>query len=585
MTGKQADTRSAELSSIRCALDHVHRLLLRPAAEQPSLADLLADLAGAFAAQAAGLAGLTDPQAGARFPARQDEPAPLPWHDDPAALDRAGPVPGVALFEPPDGAALLATAVPGADGTAWVLWLEGTACTLGTETLAAAFALAASALSRWLHRGGTEGTRPRWVEQLDRAVRQQNLEVSAAVTRRLAHDFGNVLTGILGFTELALAQQVPANTSLHSYISEVYRAAQAGAQLTQQLRLFSRRQAGSSRSCPVNAVLTEQETRLCAAREAGVNLRLNLPTDLPPVALDSEHLGYILSALLDNAREALLGPGSISVSARAVELGESECRELFGSLRPGPHVEVIIADTGIGLSPEVQKRLFSEPFFTTKPRRRGCGLAVAYGILQAHRGGFRLYPGEERGVVARVLLPVFSAPRGDVADAPARAGVLAPAVLMDEVARPAERTRGERARGDRVLVVDDEPDILRFVGTSLENAGFRVDGVTSGEAALSRYFSQQGDPYRLVLTDVRMPGIGGVELVRRLLERDPGVRVLFMSGHVSADFTKQDFAQHSFEMLTKPFRPDHLVRAVRANIDRQGRRPAGETVLASSTRK
>jgi signal transduction histidine kinase/ActR/RegA family two-component response regulator len=581
MHGTLADTHPGAPDLIRFALDHVHQLVLRPIAEQPRLEELLADLTRAFKVDAAGLASLADYRAGARFPAWTNEPAYLPWQNDPTTLDRPGPVPGVVLFEQPAGARLLATTLQGSDGVTWVLWLEGSG---GTDAEAAAFALAASALSRWLLRRAADAACPRWVEQLDRAMRQQNLEVSAAVTRRLAHDFGNVLTGILGFTELALAQQVPTTTPLHNYLSEVYRAAQTGAQLTQQLRLFSRRQASSSRSCPLTVVLGEQEARLFSAREAGVNLRLNVPTDLPAVALDAEHLGHVLAALLDNAREALLGPGSISVSARPVELSDADCRELYGSLRPGAHVEIIIADTGVGLSPEVQKRLFSEPFFTTKSRRRGCGLAVTYGILQAHRGGFRLYPGEERGVVARVLLPVFSPSRVAEAEAQPRAGAQT-AVLHGEVVRPTERARGERARGERVLVVDDEPDILRFVGTCLEHVGYRVDCVTGGEAALTRYFAQPSDPYRLVLTDVRMPGVGGVELARRLLERDPGVRVLFMSGQVSPEFTNQDFAQHAFELLTKPFLQEHLVRAVRAAIDRPSRRGTGEAVLAASTRK
>src|SRR2546421_83864 len=144
--------------------------------------------------------------------------------------------------------------------------------------LAAALALAGQALSRWL---GSEA-RPRWADQLALAARQERLETAADVTRRLSHDFGNVLTGILGFTELALAQQVPANTPLHSYLQEVYRAAQTGAQFTHQLRLFSRRQSTSSRSTPLSAILAEQEARLFAARDQGVHLRLNVPADLPP---------------------------------------------------------------------------------------------------------------------------------------------------------------------------------------------------------------------------------------------------------------------------------------------------------------
>src|SRR5207248_4048778 len=141
-------------------------------------------------------------------------------------------------------------------------------------------------------------------------------------------------------------------------------------------------------------------------------------------------------------REALVGPGAISVSARTIELNEADCRDLFGDLRPGPHVEVTVADTGAGLSPDAQRRLFAEPFFSTKPRRRGFGLATAYGVLHAHRGGLRLHPGEERGVVARVVLPAGHA-------------VPAPAVLPSATIEP--------SGGERLLVVDDEAEVLSFV--------------------------------------------------------------------------------------------------------------------------
>ncbi len=541
------------------ALEYIHRLLVAPATEQAGFEEILAGLAGAFQAPSAGLAGLAGDSPRFLFPADKDKPAPLPWQDSPALLEGPGSVAGAVAIDRPGGGSLLASALQTGEGVRWVLWLEDPDRAEWTDGESGALALAGQVLVRRLNGDSLS----RWAEQLDRASRQQRMETAATVTRRLAHDFGNVLTGILGFTELALAQQVPANTPLHTYLQEVYRAAQTGAQLTSHLRLFSRRQSTTSRSCPLAGVLAEQEARLFTARESGVHLRLNVPNDLPPVALDAEQLTHVLSALLDNAREALVGPGSISVSARLTELSDADCRDLFGAARPGPYVEITIADTGSGLSPEVQRKLFSEPFFSTKPRRRGFGLSTAYGILHAHNGGFRLYPGPEHGVVARVLLP--AAP-----------------VCRPEGEAPAPTTGGEAARGERILVVDDEPEVLRFVTASLQRAGYRVESASSGETALERYTAQGSDPYRLVLTDVIMPGLDGVGLVNRILKRDPAVRVLFMSGQVSPEFTQQDFAGNRFELLSKPFRPDQLLKAVRNVLDRPARRP---NEPANQTRK
>jgi signal transduction histidine kinase/FixJ family two-component response regulator len=548
MLGTQADSPLTPADSSRAGLDFAHRLLTRPAADQPALPDLLGELAAVLAADGAGLASLPDGAALLRHP--PNAPAGTwPWTEDPTLLTRLQHG-GVITVERAAGNLLLAV-LPAPEGTSWLLWLERSQQAGFSEAESATLALVAHALGRSL---GQAGPQPRWGEQLDRAARQQRLEIAAAVTRRLAHDFGNVLTGILGFSELALAQQVPANTPLHSYLTEVYRGAQSGAQFTHQLRLFSRRQSATSRCCTLAPILAEEEARL---RPSGLNLRLAVPADLPALALDPEQLRQVLTALLDNAREALVGPGSITVSAISQRITAADCLELFGAVQPGPHVEITIADTGIGLSPEVQRRLFAEPFFTTKPRRRGFGLATAYGILHAQRGGLRLYPGGEHGVVARVVVPAGPQP------------VMVPAGEASGAGIPALRGAAEK-----VLVVDDDPMILQLVATTLEQAGYRVQAVSSAEDALRCYSAQQGDPFRLVLSDVVMPQTSGVDLVQRLLKRDASVRVLLMSGHVSGDTTLRDLPNQAFDFLPKPFRPEGLLRAVRTALDRPEKRSA-----------
>src|SRR5205814_2012804 len=139
-----------------------------------------------------------------------------------------------------------------------------------------------------------------------------------------------------------------------------------------------------------------------------------------------------------------------------------------------------------------------------------------------------------------------------------------------------EPVSNQRPRGERLLVVDDEVEVLHYLETTLERAGYRVEAYSNATAALSAYVRAGNDPFRLVLTDVLMPDINGVELARRLLSRDPGVRVLFLSAYVSSDFPQQDLASYAFEFLPKPFGNEQLLRAVRAAIDRPTRRPPGE---------
>jgi signal transduction histidine kinase/ActR/RegA family two-component response regulator len=543
----------------QAALALVHRLLSTPGDEQPELSELLRSLRVAFSAQAAGIAAWPGAEVLVRQPEIDSESGELPWTNDPTMLDRVTKDP-VGLCVPHQGGCALVVVLLGADQKPWIVWLEDQARERFSPAEQAAFAVVGSTLARWL---GQEHP-SRWAEAIEQRIRQQQIEAAAGVARRLAHDFGNVLTGILGFSELALTQPIPSHTPLLSYLQEVHRAAQHGAAFTHQLRLFSRRHSTATRCGHLSQILTEQEARQVGAQSMGLTFRLSVPPDLPAVGIDAESLRQVFGALLDNARESLSAGGSIGLSARTVELDEDDCGKLYGAARPGPHVEVVIADTGSGISAEAQRRVLVEPFFSTRPRHKGFGLAVTYGILAAHRAGLRIHPGEERGTIVRVLLPVAAMP-----------------VPLVEVPRSSQGA----ARGERILVVDDEPDILRYVTTSLEQVGYRVQGMGTADAAYHAYFAQSADPFALVLTDVVMPVMSGVELVRRLVRRDPSARVLFMSGHVTPDFTQQDMTNHPYELLTKPFRAEQLLRTVRTVLDRGTLRSGALGPSLSPTRK
>jgi CheY-like chemotaxis protein len=234
-----------------------------------------------------------------------------------------------------------------------------------------------------------------------------------------------------------------------------------------------------------------------------------------------------------------------------VHLTEASCLDLLGYAGAGPHVEITVVDDGCGLSAEARQRLFAEPFFTDKPRHRGLGLAVAYGILCAHKGGLSVAPGTERGTVARAFLPMAAA------------------------SAPLEPARGYKpglARGERVLVVDDDPMILKFCATALEQAGYRVQTAADAADALESYLAAGAEPFRLVVSDVVMPRMSGYDLARRLRDQDAGVGVLLMSGPVVPNPHKEDLAGSPCDFLPKPFRTEGLLDAVRTALDRASHR-------------
>jgi CheY-like chemotaxis protein len=336
----------------------------------------------------------------------------------------------------------------------------------------------------------------------------------------------------------------------HRYVKEVWESAQQGARWIQKLHLFSSRRTREFAPASVQTITAEEEARLRPTWAPNVALHVALQADLPTVAVEAGALRQVLVQVLDNAREAIAGQGVVTITARVTDLTDADCQELLGGAVPGPYVEVTVTDTGMGLSPEARQRLFSNLFHSTKVRHRGLGLAMVYGVLLAARGGLRFGPDPAQGTAVRLFLPVA-------------------APLVSKPAPP-------RVTKQRVLVVDDDPLILRFIATILESAGYRVQVAAGGAEALALY-TTAAEPFRLVLSDVVMPSMNGVELAQRLRQHDPNVNLLFVSSEVPA--SPQVDGQIPPGFLPKPFRADTLVQAVGCALERgRGTAPLGQTV-------
>jgi CheY-like chemotaxis protein/nitrogen-specific signal transduction histidine kinase len=370
---------------------------------------------------------------------------------------------------------------------------------------------------------------------LERTRLQGQLEKAALLTNRLAHDFGNVLTGILGFAELSLTQ-LPGDSPARRFVNEVWQSAQQGARWVQKLQLFSRRRPQDFLPAALPVLLAEEETRVRPAWQGAVALQAAMAPNLPLLAVDRESLRELLAQLLDNAREAIANQGVVTVSARATDLTEVDCQELLGNAAPGQHVEITITDSGCGLHADTRRRLFTELFFSTKPGHRGMGLPVVYGILQTYRGGLRFGPDPEQGTAVRVFLP---------------AAIPAPAAKCQDTEHTAAR----------VLVVDDDPLTLRFLCAVLERAGYRVQPASGAAEALALYTAGP-QPFDLVVADIVMPQTNGFDLVRRLQGQDPAVNVVFITSHLSSQDWPREETLQQFDLLQKPFRPETLLRVV-----------------------
>jgi CheY-like chemotaxis protein len=266
-------------------------------------------------------------------------------------------------------------------------------------------------------------------------------------------------------------------------------------------------------------------------------------TDLRSVSADGTQLHQVLMNLCVNARDAMPGGGTLTLTADNVELDEADLRG-HEPATPGPHVVLAVEDTGHGIPPEVMERVF-DPFFTTKDAGRGTGLGLstASGIVRAHGGFMSVRSERERGSVFEVYLPA------------------SPGVAEVVPATGATLETGAGGHHELILVVDDEELICEMLRRTLTRQGYRVLVALDGAAAI-RAFQESHGEIRIVVTDVMMPGMDGFALIRALRAIDPGVKIVASSGLAEAERGEELRALGVRTVLEKPFTPSSLFEAV-----------------------
>jgi len=382
---------------------------------------------------------------------------------------------------------------------------------------------------------------------LQETVRQSTkLEAVGRLAGGVAHDFNNVLTAIQGHTQLLL-DDLPPDSPIRDDLREIDRSAERAASLTRQLLAFSRKQQIQPRVVALNEVVSELRNMLVRLIGEDVQLEIRLSEDAWPVRADVNQMEQVLVNLCVNARDAMPGGGTVTISTENRVVTANPGRSAtHGVIPPGEWVRLSVKDTGEGMDDAVITRIF-EPFYTTKEQGKGTGLGLAsvYGIVK-QSGGF-IWVESEAGEGAEFALYL---PRADrTGEEPAAAGDQAPA---DEAGR---------ATG-RILLVEDEDPVRSITRRTLERLGYEVVEAADGHAALAR-LNGEGDDFDLLLTDVVMPGMSGPQLLRKLRERRPNVPVIFMSGYLGHQDLDAALRNPETPVLQKPFTADQLGRAVR----------------------
>lgn len=376
-------------------------------------------------------------------------------------------------------------------------------------------------------------------------VQSQRLEAVGQLAGGVAHDFNNILAAIVSGAELVLDE---VEGQPREDVEEIRRTARRGSDLARQLLLFSRRDRGSSPEVvDVNHVVTEIETMLRRTLHESVALRTELSDAPYHVHIDPSQIERVLMNLTINARDAMPGGGTITITTSNRDVDDDYAATRPG-LEPGPYLCLTVADDGAGMPEDVRRHAF-EPFFSTKEfgKGTGLGLATVYGIVQGAQGYIELDSDVGSGTTFTILLP---------------------RTFLGQAAPDAGAEGGDTVGGtERILLVEDEPAVREATRRLLEKAGYTVAVAAAGHEAVT----QAMEPFDVLLTDILMPGgMNGRDVARAVRRQQPRIAVLYMTGHSDDVLENVGIDEDEGEALVvrKPFTEAELLRAVRVAITR-----------------
>ena len=387
--------------------------------------------------------------------------------------------------------------------------------------------------------------RMRLEEQLRQA---QKLEGIGRLAGGIAHDFNNILTTIAGYSEMVL-DQIGSDKPISNDLIEIRKATDRAAQLTRQLLAFSRQQVLRVADMDVNEVVWGMRGMLQRLIGEDIVVEIKLTDGLPSIRADRIQLEQVLMNVAANARDAMPQGGQFVIETG---LGTGEDINALTGLRalPGRYVKMTMTDTGVGMDERTQQHLF-EPFFTTKELGKGTGLGLAtvYGIVKQLDGYIWVTSAVQRGSTFTLFFPALDS---SVKPAPAVVPSKQPLALATE--------------HETVLLVEDEPGVRSLVKRTLGRHGYRVLEASTAAEGLA-IVEKHGSEIDVVLTDVVMAIMNGPQMVAKIRETLPAMKVLFMSGHAGEAIKAGGKLEASDHLLEKPFYAHDLLKAVRELLD------------------
>jgi nitrogen-specific signal transduction histidine kinase/CheY-like chemotaxis protein len=376
-------------------------------------------------------------------------------------------------------------------------------------------------------------------EALAAQLRQaEKMEAVGRLAGGIAHDFNNILGAILGYGELAQARTAQ-DPQLKRYVDTIVNAGNRAKSLVSQILAYSRAEPGVKTPVAVIPIAAEV-CDLVRGSTSGIDVHFHAPAEEATVMGDPTRLHQLLMNLASNAVQAMGEGGSLEVAVETCILA-SPAKTRLTDVGPGEWVVIRVADTGEGIPPEVIDRIF-EPFFTTKPAGRGTGLGLAlvHSIVRESGGAIDVQSERGRGTAFTVWLPRIEA--------------------GETKAAPAVELQG--GRGQAILAVDDEPEVLAALEEMLATLGYEPAGYTDSRAALEAFLANPAR-YEAVVTDEVMPQLTGTQLVVELRKTKPGIPVVIASGYGGAGFETRALAAGANLVLKKPYRMQEIGGALK----------------------
>jgi PAS domain S-box-containing protein len=380
--------------------------------------------------------------------------------------------------------------------------------------------------------------RKRLEEQL---LMSQKMEAVGRLAGGIAHDFNNMLTAIIGYSEIALRSHKKGG-SISTYISEIKKAGERAASLTQQLLAFSRRQVMQPKVIMINDLIKNLEKMIGRLIGEDIELKINLDQNTGRIKADPGQIEQVIMNLVINARDALPFGGKLTIETDNVDLNEEYANRYF-SFKEGPYVMMAVTDNGAGMDKETVSHIF-EPFFTTKDKDKGTGLGLStvYGIVKQSGGYIWVYSEKEKGTSIKVYFP-----RVDEH--------ITPDIKKEISAKSLNGT-------ETLLVVEDEDMVREIITHGLNHYSYTVL-VANGPDEAFRLFERHKEKISMLITDVILKEMSGRELSQQLTHRYPDLKTLYISGYTDDIIIHHGMLDPGINFVQKPFTPVTLAQKVR----------------------